>query len=148
MTVIDESKQVLLAKQIATKAHEGQVDKVGDPYIGHPARIAASLPESEVDGRIVAWLHDVVEDTTVTLNDLEQAGFPSEIIVAVDAITHRDDESNDEYYARVRANPIALRVKLADIADNSNEERRARLDPETAERLRVKYKEAIQVLTG
>ena len=105
------------ARQIAVDAHRDQVDKSGAPYITHPARVAqrvAGNPQAEM----VAWLHDVVEDTAVTLDDLA-AEFPPEIVAAVDAITKRLDEG-DAYYHRVAANPLALVAKYADLADNSS----------------------------
>ncbi|MGC1209088.1 MAG: HD domain-containing protein [Ornithinimicrobium sp.] len=115
---MNPSPPIDLARQIATSAHEGQVDKNGAAYIGHPARVAARVRGDDA-AEIVAWLHDVVEDTTLTLEDL-RAHFPESIVAAVDAMTRRSEEAPDAYYARVRADPIARAVKLADIADNTD----------------------------
>jgi (p)ppGpp synthase/HD superfamily hydrolase len=136
---------VLRAAEIATVAHYGQRDKDGQAYIAHPFRVSASLPDSDRAGRIVGLLHDVVEDTDVTLDDLAMAGFSMEIITAVDAITRRD-EPPDAYYERVKANPLALRVKRADIDDNLDHDRLDRLDLATRERLIRKYAHALAVL--
>ncbi len=133
-----------LARQIATSAHEGQVDKGGAPYIGHAARVAARV-RGDNAAEIVAWLHDVVEDTTVTLSDL-RAHFPEFIIEAVDAMTRRSGEAPDAYYARVRADPIARAVKLADIADNTDPHRTALLPDDTRRRLTAKYDHALHEL--
>lgn len=101
---------------LAVKAHRGQVDRVGQPYVLHPLRVMFQL-EHEVD-RIVAVLHDVVEDTEVTMDDLRQAGYGEEIIAALDGVTRRDDESYEEFVERSLAHPVSRRVKLADLNDN------------------------------
>ena len=140
---------VALAEQIATDAHAGQTDKAGNPYITHPARVAAKCEQAYGDPKtvMVAWLHDVVEDTPVTLDDLLEAGFPEDVVQAVAVITHRLNEPRLAYYDRVRRNPLALLVKLADIADNADPERLALIDDETTrERLRVKYVNALNAL--
>lgn len=135
-----------LAEMIAAEAHAGQVDKAGQPYITHPARVAARVAGDE-HAVAAAWLHDVVEDTEVTLADLEQA-FPPDVTAAVDALTRRRDEAPAEYYARVRRMPLALTVKLADMADNSDPQRLAQLDAATRERLIAKYARARAELTA
>lgn len=129
------------AQSIATRAHHGQTDKAGRPYITHPARIAARV-QGDDTLEAVAWLHDVVEDTPVTLDDLRDAGFPEAVVAAVHAITRRTHEAPDDYYDRVRANETALRVKAADIADNSDPARLALLDEPTRQRLTRKYAHA------
>lgn len=134
------------AEELATQAHAGQVDKAGQPYILHPMRVAKRFHlVQEVDFAVVALLHDVVEDTHVTLNDLHRM-FPTHIVAAVDAITHRKNEPRDAYYQRVKANPLAHRVKLADVDDNSDPERLASLDVATRKRLETKYAHARQAL--
>ncbi|GGS30735.1 HD domain-containing protein [Actinokineospora fastidiosa] len=103
------------AVRIAREAHDGQVDKSGRPYIGHPLRVMAA-----VDGqheRMAAVLHDVIEDTPVTADDLRAAGCPDEVVTAVVALSKVDGEDQDAYLARVAANPLAVTVKRADIAD-------------------------------
>lgn len=133
-----------LAETVARTAHDGQFDKAGQPYISHPARVAARVADDE-HAVVVAWLHDVVEDTATTLTELA-ATFPAAVVRAVDALTKRPGEPVNAYYARVRAVPLARRVKLADLADNSDATRLARLDPATRERLRAKYAHAHAVL--
>ena len=109
------------ALQIAAKAHEGQKDKEGQPYILHPLRAMMSVEGEEA--QIVAILHDVIEDTSVTADDLRQAGFSEKVIDAVLCVTHRKDESYAEYVVRCKGNEIARRVKLADLEDNSRLDR-------------------------
>lgn len=141
---------IATALQVATEAHLGQLDKGGEHYIYHPIRVAnycqqAGLSDEHV---IVALLHDVVEDTPVTLEDLWNHGFSEEVIAAVDAITQRKKEHRDSYYARVVANPIAKAVKWWDVEDNASPARMAQLSPETQERLGAKYVKARAILGG
>lgn len=142
---------VELAESVARRAHAGQLDRSGTPYIGHPARVAANAGGQAQDSsadlvEAAAWLHDVVEDTDVTLDHLAELGLPGRIVAAVDALTRRPGEPSDAYYMRVTADPLALVVKLADIADNSDPDRLAMLDTQTRERLMVKYDHARQSL--
>jgi len=109
------------ALQIAARAHEGQRDKEGLPYVLHPLRVMMGVQGEEA--QIVAVLHDVVEDTPVTLDDLRQAGFREEVLAAVECVTHRKDEPYAEYVVRCKANEVARRVKLADLGDNSRLDR-------------------------
>jgi guanosine-3',5'-bis(diphosphate) 3'-pyrophosphohydrolase len=105
------------ARDIAAAAHAGQVDKAGAPYFAHPARVAASLADPAA--RCAAYLHDVVEDCPGwTLARLGEEGMPADVIAAVDALTKRAGEDNEAYLARVLANPLAVRVKIADLRDN------------------------------
>ncbi len=104
------------ARKIATAAHEGQTDKAGKPYITHPLRVANACADPRA--RIVGVLHDAVEDTDVTLDQLRDAGFPAPIVEAVDAISQRDGEPREDYYGRVMANRLATLVKIADVTDN------------------------------
>ena len=132
------------AIQTARRAHEGQLDKAGRPYIAHPLRVMGRV-RSEHE-RMAAILHDVVEDTSVTLADLTAAGCPEEVLAAVAAISKQPGEDQATYLARVAANPIARTVKRADIADNMSPDRLAHLDPETREQLRAKYEAALRQL--
>ncbi|GAA3437366.1 HD domain-containing protein [Kutzneria kofuensis] len=132
------------AVRIATEAHDGQLDKSGKPYIGHPVRVM-----NRVDGeyeRMAAVLHDVIEDTPVTADDLRAAGCPERVVTAVVALSHRPGEPQAEYLARVAVDPIAVVVKHADIADNMSPVRFAALDEATQARLRVKYDTALRLL--
>ncbi|PPK69092.1 HD domain-containing protein [Actinokineospora auranticolor] len=134
------------AVRIARDAHEGQLDKAGRPYIEHPLRVMSTL-DGDHD-RMTAVLHDVIEDTAVTADDLTAAGCPPEVVLAVEAISKHPDESQQDYLTRVAANPMALRVKHADIADNSSPARLATLDEPTRERLRAKYAHALAYLAS
>ncbi|WP_198295560.1 HD domain-containing protein [Diaminobutyricimonas sp. LJ205] len=129
---------------LARAAHAGQTDKLGEPYILHPFAVMTRV--SSPEAKIVAILHDVVEDTDVTLDALRAQGFGSEILAAVDAITKRSGEPLAESMARVRVNPIALVVKQADISHNTAPRRMARLDPETRARLTARYEESVRLL--
>ena len=130
------------AKARAAHAHLGQFDKAGRPYIEHPERVVGHLVNPTANEVVVAWLHDVVEDTEVTLQEVEEE-FGATVAAAVDAIARRPDEANsDHYYARVKASPIALKVKAADLADNTDPARLALLDPKQRARLEVKYAHA------
>ncbi|MGQ0839725.1 HD domain-containing protein [Actinokineospora sp.] len=134
------------AIRIARAAHDGQVDKSGKPYIEHPLRVMNGvIGEHE---RMTAVLHDVVEDTPVTADDLAEAGCPPDVVAAVLAVSKRPGEGQADYLARVAANPIALAVKYADIADNSSPDRLAMLDEPTRTRLRAKYAAALAILAA
>lgn len=109
------------AMKIAYEAHMGQYDKGGVPYIFHPYHIAEQLDE-EYD-ICVALMHDVVEDTSVTLEDIAKAGFPHEVVEAVELMTKSKDEDYFEYVKRIKGNTIAKKVKLLDLAHNSDPSR-------------------------
>ncbi|HEY7592593.1 MAG TPA: phosphohydrolase [Actinophytocola sp.] len=132
------------AIQLARRAHEGQLDKSGRPYIAHPLRVMGHLRNEHE--RMTAVLHDVVEDTDVTLDDLTALGCPPDVLAALTAISRRPGEAQADYLARVMANPIALAVKRADIADNMSVDRMGRLDAATQQRLQAKYEAALRVL--
>jgi (p)ppGpp synthase/HD superfamily hydrolase len=109
------------AIQIAAKAHEGQTDRDGVPYILHP--LAVMMRVTDPLAKIVAVLHDVVEDTSVTVDDLRGAGFGPEVLEPLALVTHSKSEPYCDYVIRCKANPIARAVKLADLAENSRIER-------------------------
>ena len=109
------------ALQIAAKSHEEQKDKEGLPYILHPLRVMMSVEGEQA--QIVAVLHDVIEDTTVTADDLRQARFSEQVVAAVLCVTHRKDETYADYVVRCKSNEVARRVKLADLEDNSRLDR-------------------------
>ena len=131
-----------LAEKIAVKAHWGQVDKAGVPYIEHP-RTVASFVESE-DEKIVAMLHDVVEDTGVTLEDIRES-FGEEIAEAVDHVTHQKGEDYMDYVRRAKENRLSKVVKLADLKHNMMIERLPSVTGADFARLR-KYEEAVKIL--
>lgn len=143
-----KTDQLATAINVAASFHEKQRDKLGKPYIHHPIAVMLKMDEDDIDGQIVAVLHDIVEDTVMAIYDLPAFGFDEEIVEAIDAITHREGETNLEYWTRLKCNPIALRVKLKDIEHNTSPERMEYLDPETRERLTKKYTKALEVLQG
>lgn len=129
------------AKALAHKAHAGQTDKAGRPYIEHVARVAAAVSDNPVC-EAVAWLHDVLEDCPEFAGDVY--AFPEGVWIAAVLLDRGGSEAG--YYERISASPVARRVKLADIADNNSAERLALLDAETATRLRKKYAKALSAL--
>ena len=136
------------ALQIAAKAHERQKDKEGLPYILHPLRVMAGVEGEEA--QIVAVLHDVIEDTPVTADDLRRAGFSERVVAAILCVTHRKGEPYADYVVRCKADEVARRVKLADLEDNYRISwtilRPDRIEPDL-ERIR-KYLLAYKYLTG
>ena len=104
------------AIEIAARAHAGQLDKGGDPYVLHPLRLMLAVRNPME--RMAAVLHDVVEDTDITLNDLKAEGFPAEVLIAVECLTKLPGEGRLDAASRAAMNPIARAVKLADVADN------------------------------
>lgn len=135
---------LLTAIRVARAAHAGQVDKAGHPYIEHPLAVMRSVVGE--DERTVAALHDVLEDTDTSAEDLYKAGFTAEVVEAVNALTKRKGETLRESMARVQANPLARVVKLADIANNADPDRLRLLDEATQVRLRVKYERSARFL--
>lgn len=107
--------RVEIAKAIAKFSHRKQVDKAGVPYFRHPEAVASQLTDEK--DKIVGWLHDVLEDTNFSPGILRMI-FGAEIIEALDAITHREGEPWEDYISRVEKNPIATRVKIADLTHN------------------------------
>jgi (p)ppGpp synthase/HD superfamily hydrolase len=133
------------AVSIAARAHRGQKDKAGAPYLLHPLRMMLRMDTEAA--MMAAVLHDVVEDTEWTLERLREAGFSEEVLEAVDCLTHREGESYQQFVERVRTNPIARQVKIADLEDNMNVRRMNQLGPKELERME-KYHRAWRVLTG
>lgn len=105
-----------LAWEVARQAHEGQKDRSGKPYFSHPVRVANRCRTE--NAKIVALLHDTIEDTALTAGDLRDKGFPEEIVAAVVAMTRPEDEAYEDYIDRAAADPIAREVKIADLLDN------------------------------
>lgn len=131
------------ALRIAVRVHAGAVDKAGQPYILHPLRVMLRMTtEAE---RIVAALHDVVEDGDVTLDDLRVEGFSDEVVAAIDHVTRRAEESYDAFIARIAPHPLARRVKLADLEDNMEVTRLVVLDERATERMQ-RYLRSWQIL--
>jgi (p)ppGpp synthase/HD superfamily hydrolase len=121
---------------LAVTAHKGQRDKSGHPYILHPLRVMFRV-ESE-DARIVAILHDTLEDTDVTSERLRELGYGEHLITALEHLTKRDGESYEDFVKRASQDPIARQVKLADLEDNMDVRRLSSVSQKDAERL-AKY---------
>jgi (p)ppGpp synthase/HD superfamily hydrolase len=138
-------KMTLLEKaiEIALRAHAGQKGKDGSPYILHPLRVMTRVGTDEE--RIAAVLHDVVEDSDVTLDDLRQAGFSEKVLTTVKLLTHEEGVSYEDYVNRLKSDPMARRIKLADLEDNSDIRRLSGIEEKDLERLR-KYHRAWQIL--
>lgn len=118
---------------IAVQAHSSQKDRYGQPYILHPLRVMMRVkPEVE---KIVAVLHDVVEDSELTLEDLKREGFSDEIVRAVDCLTKREGEPYEAHVERARQNLLALPVKIADLEDNMDPQRMGVLSDEDKKRV-------------
>lgn len=106
------------ALKICFNAHKNQVDKTGVPYVFHPFHLAEQMDTE--DSVCVALLHDVVEDTDITFDDLTKEGFKANVIDAIKLLTHNDDTPYMEYVARIKTNALAKKVKLADLKHNSD----------------------------
>ena len=131
------------AMKIAFEAHKEQVDKTGVPYIYHSIHLAEQM--NEEDTICVALLHDVVEDTNVTFEDLEKEGFTREIIEALKLLTHDESVPYLEYVKEIKNNSIATAVKIADLNHNSDLTRLDVIDEKAKDRVE-KYKKAIEIL--
>ena len=134
-----------LAIQIAEKAHEGQLDKADQPYILHPLTVMAQM--DDVESKIVAVLHDAIEDSDLTITELSQQGFPELITEAISAITKLDGELYDDYLLRVMGNAIAIKVKIADVQHNMDISRIANPTVKDFQRLE-KYQKVLNQLTA
>lgn len=133
------------AKAIATSAHEGQVDKAGKPYIEHPIRVMNM--GKTMDEKIVGVLHDVVEDSEWTFEMLEKEGMPKEVVDALKCVTKlSENEDYDHFIARVKTNPLAVKVKLNDLKDNMDITRLGKVTEKDLPRLN-KYIRAYKQLT-
>ena len=128
------------ALRTAISAHEEQPDKAGKPYILHPLRVMLQFDDE--NSQITALLHDVVEDSPITFEDLEKDGYPPEVLSALHCLTKKKGEDYDEFISRVLTDPLACRVKLADLMDNSNLSRLATVGTEDLDRV-AKYARAL-----
>lgn len=133
------------AISIAAEAHAGQVDKASAPYILHPLRVMLRLESFEA--RVVAVLHDVVEDTAWTFDRLRAEGFSPSVIAALDALTRRDHETYEAFIHRAARHAIAREVKLADLQDNLDPSRIPDPTPRDIQRMQ-KYRTALALITS
>lgn len=130
------------ALKISFNAHKDQLDKSGMPYVYHPFHLAEQMDDEY--STCVALLHDVVEDTDMTLDDLSKI-FPKEVTDAIALMTHNDSVPYLDYVKEIKTNPIASKVKLADLKHNSDLTRLDKVDDKAIERVE-KYKKAIEIL--
>ena len=140
MIYTDLTKKAL---KISFDAHKDQVDKSGMPYVYHPFHLAEQMDDEY--STCVALLHDVVEDTNITLEELSKE-FPKEVVDAIAMMTHDDNVPYLDYVAKIKQNPIAAKVKLADLKHNSDLTRLDKVDDKALERVE-KYKKAIEILS-
>ena len=137
--------QTKRALTLCFAAHRDQMDKSGMPYVFHPFHLAEQMTDEQTT--VAALLHDVVEDTDYTFEDLAEMGFDAEVLAALRLLTHAEGEPYMDYVARLKGNRIARAVKLADLAHNSD---LSRLDPaqidEWALKRQEKYQKAIELL--
>jgi len=131
------------AIQIAINAHFGQKDRSGMPYIFHPLRVMHAVDTFEA--KIVAVLHDVVEDTDLTYDSLIEAGIPKHLVITIRHLTRDKNISYEDYIEQVAENPLAARVKMADLKDNMDASRLKAISKEDFDRLN-KYTSAYQSL--
>ena len=134
------------ARQIAERAHHGQTDQAGNPYITHVNRVANYVDPTNPHAIAAALLHDTIEDSPTTTADLAAAGIPAAVIEAVTLLTRHDDQPPQHYYAAIREHPLAREVKLADLADNTDPHRLAQLSPNRQAKLTHKYAAAYTAL--
>ncbi len=136
------------AIRIATIAHEGQKDKAGAPYILHPLRVMMTLTDETE--RICAVLHDVIEDTDITIEYLMNEGFPKDVLTALDFLSKRENETYDSFIKRILNNKLACKVKLADLNDNMDLSRIPNPSPKDYQRVEKynKAKEQIEKSLG
>ena len=132
-----------IALKLCFEAHKDQIDKSGMPYVFHPFHLAEQMADENTT--IVALLHDVIEDTEYTLDDLRKFGFAEDVLSAISLMTHADDVPYMEYVVKIKTNPIAKAVKLADLKHNSDMSRLDRITQIDEERAK-KYKQAIELL--
>ena len=130
---------------LAGKNHAGQKDKLGEPYILHPIRVMSKL--SDPAAQVVAVLHDTIEDTALTIDEIRKAGASEEIIEALTLLTKEKGKDYAQYLSDVAKNPLAKMVKLADITDNSDPERLNKLPADIRKKLQAKYSKAKELLS-
>ncbi len=140
MIYTDLTKKALL---IAYNAHMGQYDRSGLPYIFHPYHLAEMMEDEY--SVCAALLHDTVEDTDMTIEDIRKEGFPEEIVHALELLTHKDGVDYFDYVRAIRSDPLAVRVKLADLSHNSDLTRLDNVSERDRERVK-KYEQARRIL--
>jgi len=134
----NEASEVDLARRVSSEAHQGQTDKMGQPYVNHCARVADRVQDAKE--KTVAFLHDIVEKCDGwDFDRLRQLGFSNEVVEAVDALTHRQAETDDQFVVRAVENKLACPVKIADLQDNLWQANSVGSDP-------AKYKRGLELV--
>lgn len=152
MIVTDANSLLERAIGISREAHRGQVDKGGAPYVDHPMRLMNRATSTAA--KIVAALHDIVEDSCLTLADLSAEGFPSSIVEAIDHLTRRPNETYEAFIERISLHPLAVEIKLLDLEDNMNVGRLRSVTTDDMKRLKrysaahARLKEAVSHQVG
>ena len=131
------------ALRISFDAHKNQVDKSDIPYVYHPFHLAEQMDDEK--SVIVALLHDVVEDSDYTIEDLKDVGFDKDILDAISLLTHKRYVPYMEYIKKIKPNPLAKKVKIADLKHNSDISRNEIIDIKSQKRFK-KYREALAIL--
>ena len=139
----DENKMLEKAARLMLEMHKGQTDKSGQPYFLHPMRVVLNCETP--NQKIVAFLHDILEDTPMTSDNLKELGFSSEVIKAIQSVTHKKGENYDEFIARCSLNHIGRYVKMRDLEDNLNVTRLQKIDSYAADRIN-RYLKALRFL--
>ena len=137
------TKMTKKALNLCFEAHKDQLDKSGVPYVFHPFHLAEQMKDEQTT--IVALLHDVVEDSDITIEDLKEEGFDNKVLEAIILLTHGKDVKYEYYVLKIKENPIARAVKIADLKHNSDLSRMENVDQKVLER-REKYLKALAIL--
>lgn len=137
------TEQTKKALQLCFEIHKNQVDKSGLPYVFHPYHLAEQMDDEE--SILVALLHDVVEDSEITFEDLEKYGFSENVMDAIKRLTHTNPVDYDDYIEKIKMNPIAVKVKLADLRHNSDLNRLEKVSQKDLKRAE-RYQKAIERL--
>lgn len=142
MIYTDKTKQAL---KLMFAKHKDQVDKSGIPYVFHPFSVAQSMDDE--NSTIVALLHDVIEDTDTTIDELVEMGFNDEIISALKILTHDKSVAYFDYIEKIKSNSLATKVKISDLKNNSDLSRLNKITQKDVERVE-KYKKSLEILNG
>ena len=133
------------AISLAIEAHKGKVDKAGAPYILHPLRVMFQMETKEE--MIAAVLHDVLEDTAITPDQLKEMGFSETVLEALDSVTKRAGETYEDFVRRAALHPIGKKIKLADLRDNMDLSRLEKITDNDIRRVK-KYHSALKIIKG
>ncbi len=142
MIYTDKTKQAL---KLMFAKHKDQVDKSGIPYVFHPFTVAQSMDDE--NSTIVALLHDVIEDTDTTIDELVEMGFNDEIISALKILTHDKSVAYFDYIEKIKSYSLATKVKISDLKNNSDLSRLNKITQKDVERVE-KYKKSLEILNG